>query len=201
MPMPPGLIPVGNSVSATGNIRAGLPKPPMSVLTGAPGTLASVKTQYDPLPWTDFFDRMEKINDTVPVYVAGTAGHVYVCLHGAGHSAMSFAMVAENLKSTSTVVAFDWRGHGEHNREDETNMSQEVLIADALEVLIYVHEHLFPNRTIILIGHSMGGAMAVKTLAHIEKEMTESELKKAIQGCLIIDVVEGTAMEALPFME
>jgi len=43
--------------------------------------------------------------------------------------------------------------------------------------------------------------MAVKTLAHIEKEMTESELKKAIQGCLIIDVVEGTAMEALPFME
>ena len=31
--------------------------------------------------------------------------------------------------------------------------------------------------------------------------MPDSELKKAVQGCMIIDVVEGTAMEALPFME
>lgn len=48
----------------------------------------------------------------VPVYIAGSEGHVFVCMHGAGHSAMSFAMVALQLKVTSTVVAFDWRGHG-----------------------------------------------------------------------------------------
>lgn len=41
---------------------------------------------------------------------------------------MSFAMVAESLKATNTVAAFDWRGHGGHFREDETNMSQEQLI-------------------------------------------------------------------------
>ena len=91
------------------------------------------------MPWTDFFDSTEKINDVIPLYIAGTEGHVFVCLHGAGHSAMSFALLAEKLKPTSTVVAFDWRGHGEHVREDETNMSQETLINDTIEVLTYVH--------------------------------------------------------------
>lgn len=121
MPMPSGLIPIGNSVSATGNSRPGLPKPPSKV--GGTGTLAAVRSQYDPLPWTDFYDRTERINGIVPIYFAGTEGHVFVCLHGAGHSAMSFGMVALTLKATSTVVAFDWRGHGEHYCEDETNMS------------------------------------------------------------------------------
>ena len=108
---------------------------------------------------------MEMINDTVPLFIAGTEGHVFVCLHGAGHSAMSFAVLAEKLKLTSTVVAFDWRGHGKHERgEDETNMSQETLIADTIEVLTYVHEK-FSNRSLILIGHSMGGAIATKTVS------------------------------------
>ena len=78
---------------------------------------------------------------------------------------MSFAVLAENLKQTSTVVAFDWRGHGDHHRGDEEQlMSQETLINDTLEVLNHVHEK-FPNRSILLIGHSMGGAIATKTVA------------------------------------
>jgi len=78
---------------------------------------------------------------------------------------MSFAVLAEKMKLTSTVVAFDWRGHGEHARgEEETNMSQETLIADTLEVLTYVHAK-FAERSIILIGHSMGGAIATKTVS------------------------------------
>lgn len=79
-------------------------------------------------------------------------------------------------------------------------MSQAVLINDTLEVLAYVHEQ-FPTRTLVLVGHSMGGAMATKVVDHLEKSMPNSDLKKAVQGCIIIDVVEGSAMEALPFME
>jgi hypothetical protein len=37
---------------------------------------------------------MEMIEDKVPVYIAGTQGHVFLCLHGAGHSALSFAALA-----------------------------------------------------------------------------------------------------------
>lgn len=53
---------------------------------------------YEPLEWNMFFDKMEKMDDNVPIYSAGTEGHVFVCLHGAGHSAMSFAALANHLK-------------------------------------------------------------------------------------------------------
>ena len=69
---------------------------------------------YDPLEWNLFFDRKEMMNGTVPVYIAGNQGHVFVCLHGAGHGALSFAALAKYLKTESTVVAFDFRGHGDN---------------------------------------------------------------------------------------
>ena len=47
----------------------------------------------------------------------------------------------------------------------------------------------------------MGGAIATKTVRKIERELAGSDLALAIGGVVIIDVVEGTAMEALPFME
>ena len=47
----------------------------------------------------------------------------------------------------------------------------------------------------------MGGAIATKTVLKIETEMVDSDLAKAVNAVIIIDVVEGTAMEALPFME
>jgi protein phosphatase methylesterase 1 len=65
--------------------------PPKKFLSGSGIT-------YDPLPWTDFFERKETIDGQIPIYVAGTQGHVFLCLHGAGHSALSFAALAKNLK-------------------------------------------------------------------------------------------------------
>jgi len=47
----------------------------------------------------------------------------------------------------------------------------------------------------------MGGSIATKVAHKIENEMEESELAKALSALVIIDVVEGTAMDALPFME
>lgn len=69
---------------------------------------------YDPLPWTNFFDTKEKINEQIPLYIAGNQGHVFLCMHGAGHSALSFCALAKYLKQQSTVVAFDFRGHGDN---------------------------------------------------------------------------------------
>ena len=47
----------------------------------------------------------------------------------------------------------------------------------------------------------MGGAIATKTVDHLETQMNGQDLQKCILGVVIIDVVEGTAMDALPFME
>lgn len=57
------------------------------------------------------------------------------------------------------------------------------------------------------MGHSMGGSIATKTTAEILKNEdnpdTEiyKQLTKKICGLIVIDVVEGSAIEALPFME
>ena len=52
-----------------------------------------------------------------------------------------------------------------------------------------------------MVGHSMGGSIATKATAKILNDHASEEFAKAIQGLFVIDVVEGTAMEALPFME
>jgi protein phosphatase methylesterase 1 len=140
------------------------------------------------------------VNETVPVYIAGSEGHLFVCMHGAGNSAMTFAALAEKLKGTNTIAAFDWRGHGGHSREDESNMSTDTLIQDAIEVLNHIHQK-FSNRSIIILGHAMGAALAAKTIGYIEQTMSGSDLQKSIQGLIMIDITEETATNALPFIQ
>lgn len=54
---------------------------------------------------------------------------------------------------------------------------------------------LYPENApqIMIVGHSMGGAICVH-VAH-------QELIPSLIGCVVIDVVEGTAMEALASMQ
>lgn len=47
----------------------------------------------------------------------------------------------------------------------------------------------------------MGGSIATKTCSFILNHHADDEWARAIQGLFIIDVVEGSAVEALPFME
>jgi protein phosphatase methylesterase 1 len=89
--------------------------PPTAPFTASAfgGGKSKSAVSYDPLEWSDFFDSKEMINDRIPVFYSGTEGHVFVCFHGAGHSAMSFGALAKELKLKGCrTVAFDWRGHG-----------------------------------------------------------------------------------------
>lgn len=47
----------------------------------------------------------------------------------------------------------------------------------------------------------MGGSIAAKTVDFIHKNHKDEEWASHIKGLFIIDVSEGNAMEALPFME
>jgi protein phosphatase methylesterase 1 len=47
----------------------------------------------------------------------------------------------------------------------------------------------------------MGGSIATKTFDHMEKNKADYPEISHIKGLFIIDVVEGSAMDALPFME
>ena len=52
----------------------------------------------------------------------------------------------------------------------------------------------------IILGHSLGGGVAVKTCKHILKTEFNKDLYDKIQGLIVVDVVEGSAKEAIPFM-
>lgn len=100
-------------------------------------------------------------------------------MHGAGHSALSFAALAREMKSQSTVVAFDFRGHGGHHCDNENDLSEETLINDSIQVIKHVSS-LYPEASLILVGHSMGGSIATKTAFHIAKEHGAEEWSKQV---------------------
>ena len=56
--------------------------------------------------------------------------------------------------------------------------------------------HKYSDKNVVLVGHSLGGSVC----ARVADILTNKEKEPRIVGAIIIDVVEGTALEALPFM-
>lgn len=79
-------------------------------------------------------------------------------------------------------------------------MSEANLINDTIKVVKYITEKK-PDDTIIMVGHSMGGAIASKATEKIMKDPTTYPFAEHIHGLFVIDVAEGSAIDALPFME
>ena len=50
-----------------------------------------ISKRYSPIDWRTAFPETTKINDNIPIYINGTKGPNLLCLHGAGHSGLSFA--------------------------------------------------------------------------------------------------------------
>ncbi|XP_066348971.1 uncharacterized protein [Miscanthus floridulus] len=168
--------------------------------------------KYAPLDWSAYFDeeRRVAIPDTddvfnpnllgterlrccccFNVYTAGSEGPVVFCLHGGGYSGLSFALAASRMKDKARVVAMDLRGHGKSTTNDDLDLSIETLTNDVIAVIRTMYGDLPP--AIILVGHSMGGSVAVHVAAR--KEI------RNLHGLVVIDVVEGTAMASLVHMQ
>ena len=142
-----------------------LPKPKSS---GGGGSGSG--PSFEPLEWNHFFDRREMINGEVPLYIAGNKGHVFICMHGAGHSSQSFAALAKYLKNDYIVAAFDFRGHGDNSMENELDLSEATLVGDAIAAIRYINTALFSEASVIIVGHSMGGSIATKATAKIAQD-------------------------------
>lgn len=83
------------------------------------------------------------------------------------------------MKPTSTIVAFDFRGHGDHHCANENDLSEDTLIEDSINVFKKVGA-MFSNASIILVGHSMGGSIATKTCQKILKDHKAEEWHKKL---------------------
>ncbi|KAL5121301.1 Protein phosphatase methylesterase 1 [Pleosporales sp. CAS-2024a] len=181
------------------------------------GTVIPTSTQR-PAPaihWSDYFEQ-ELYCELDHVANGGRAKwHVYVTPpatpkapllvlhHGAGSSAMSFALMAREVKKAMPeigILAVEARGHGSVVWDAEGNidndLSLETLTQD-LHGMIQLTKVKFgwPDLpTIVLVGHSLGGAVAT----HMANS---SLLHKYLLGHAVLDVVEGSAMEALNHMQ
>lgn len=197
----PPPFPVSHFGSSSGGQTFAPPPTGLATKTSLFGSIPKTgPSPFSPLEWNEFFDSREMIHDKTPLFLAGTKGPLFVCLHGAGHSALSFAALAKELKGTARIASFDFRGHGGSLVEDQYNHSAETLIKDTLEVMEFLSKK-FPNVSIVLVGHSMGGSIATKAAEKIFLEKEAYPFHSQIKALFVIDVVEGVAIDALPFME
>ena len=172
------------------------------------------KNKIAPLPWTDFFSQelyFDRNDGDLQVkhhaYLAPPMpdGPLFVTHHGAGSSGLSFAAFTSELQKIlpkAGVLSIDARGHGSttitssQRSDPPIDLSLDILSTD----LVYILNSALPklNLTapppIILIGHSLGGAVVTHT-AH------NRLLNPQPLGYAVLDVVEGSAMDALASME
>ena len=158
-----------------------------------------MKGADSPVDWKKYFPNQILIDKSIPIYYNNNSkGPNLFCLHGAGHSALSFSLLSE-LSKNYRLISYDFRGHANNTSEPKDKLSMETLVSDTEKVLMKINE-LFPKDNIVVLGHSLGGAVAVKTCCHIFKTEFNKDLYDKIQGIIVIDVIEGSAMESLPFM-
>ncbi|KAG9347088.1 hypothetical protein JZ751_006015, partial [Albula glossodonta] len=144
------------------------------------------KQDYSPVSWSEYFEMMDDV-------VVGSAENKDISFREWGHSALSWAVFTAAMASrvTCRVLAMDLRGHGATQVRHSDDLSTQTMSRDVANVVRATYGEIPPP--IILVGHSMGGAIAVHTAS--------STLLPSVVGLVVIDVVEGSAMDVLHSMQ
>ncbi|KAL8807755.1 MAG: hypothetical protein Q9223_002941 [Gallowayella weberi] len=142
------------------------------------------------------------------IYITPPApeGPLFVLHHGAGSSGLSFSHFAVELRKalpTAGVLSVDARGHGEtvvktsdgQIKGEPYDLSLDLLSSDLSDTIKLVHAkfHWLRLPDMVLVGHSLGGPIVTDVAMR-------GILGSAILGYVVLDVVEGSAMDALQQM-
>lgn len=170
----------------------------------------------EPLPWNDYFTRelylkasRSSENVTFHAYLTPPTakGPLLVTHHGAGSSGLSFALFASEVRKAlpnAGVLSLDARGHGETvvenleipSKSTPVDLSLDTLSRDFLDVVSLTQKEMAWTELpgLLLIGHSLGGAVVADIAM-------SGKLGNAILGYAVLDVVEGSAIDALQSMQ
>ncbi|KAI5207769.1 protein phosphatase methylesterase [Aureobasidium subglaciale] len=168
-----------------------------------------------PNPWPAYFEQelffqhdSETRHAKYHVYLTlpkdAAKGPLFICHHGAGATGMSFACFAAAIKKEmpwAGVCSLEAREHGSVvtspvTGEEILDFSIETLVTDALTMieLVKVKQGWKKLPPCIFVGHSLGGAVATRIAA-------DGVLGAQLVGFAVLDVVEGSAIEALLHMK
>ncbi|KAL2007961.1 hypothetical protein VTN00DRAFT_7943 [Thermoascus crustaceus] len=198
-----------SSASSTGTV---IPSPSKNLFarkgpSGRQGPLS--------LSWTEFYAQELYLEEDVDgIHIVHHAyltpptdgGPLFVMHHGAGSSGLSFASCAEEIRKIlpkAGILSLDARNHGDttqSRREGggsvETDLRLETLSRDLVFVVRKTQSKMgweaLPD--LVLVGHSLGGAV-------ITDVAKKGELGSKVLAYAVLDVVEGSAMDALQSME
>ncbi|KAE8318621.1 Alpha/Beta hydrolase protein [Aspergillus transmontanensis] len=195
------------SASSTGTV---VPSPSRQLFARSRGSNST-----ETLNWTDFFTQelflvqetdFARITHHVYLTPPTNSGPLFVMHHGAGSSGLSFATCAEEIRKIlpkAGILSIDARDHGQTSTSTETgegkvelDLSLETLNRDLVFVVRETQSKMgwesLPD--IVLVGHSLGGAV-------ITDVAKKGELGPKVLAYAVLDVVEGSAMDALQSME
>ncbi|EAW23444.1 carboxylesterase-mitochondrial 37S ribosomal protein YmS2 [Aspergillus fischeri NRRL 181] len=198
-----------SSVSSAGTV---IPSPSRQLFARA----SQGSSDSSSLRWSDFFAKelfLTRETDTLRiihhVYLTPPtdSGPLFVMHHGAGSSGLSFATCAEEIRKIlpkAGILSLDARDHGRTSvqRTDggagaaALDLSLETLNQDLVYVVRKTQAEMgweeLPD--LVLVGHSLGGAV-------ITDVAKKGELGSKLLAYAVLDVVEGSAMDALQSME
>ncbi|THH10050.1 hypothetical protein EW145_g1601 [Phellinidium pouzarii] len=174
-----------------------MPPPRSSIQKPKTRKKRSPNPEYSPISAAGYFDQAVEV--TVPavglnfrVYYSPptvVGGTVMICHHGAGYSGLSFACFTKEVmaQTNGKTKLID-------DSMSDADLSVEVLSRDAYNLLLTLFPKPAETPTFLLVGHSMGGSVLVRTCPML------IESKYRVTGVAVLDVVEGSAIDALPFM-
>ncbi|KAF3762296.1 hypothetical protein M406DRAFT_92664 [Cryphonectria parasitica EP155] len=193
-----------SSASSTGTI---VPTPSRNLFARP---LGGGGRTLDPIPWTTYFERElflpsqpdEAGNPRITHHAYLTSpvdkGPLFVMHHGGGSSGLSFAVVGAEIRKklpNAGILSLDARGHGSTVASAPLDYSLETLRTDLLSVIQQTQLQMGWKElpAIVLVGHSLGGAVVT--------DLAKSyALGNSLLGYTVLDVVEGSAMDALQSM-
>ncbi|KAI0423677.1 protein phosphatase methylesterase 1 [Xylaria sp. FL1042] len=193
-----------SSASSTGTV---IPSPSQNLFARPQGVPRG--RTFQPIPWTTYFERELFLHDEtspqsphIHAYLTSPVGKgpLFVMHHGGGSSGLSFAVVGDQIRKrlgNAGVFSLDARGHGSTSIPgDQTlDLSLETLADDLFNALRLTRKEMewAELPPIVLVGHSMGGAVVTELAC-------SGRLGAALLGYAVLDVVEGSAIDALQHM-